>query len=184
MLPKLEYIRQARLANGLTQRKLASLSGLSTSMINQIELGRCKPSYETARKIFEALNNLQGKTSVKTGEICSRGIIFVMPNDTVAKAVELMRKNGYSQLPVLKDGLPIGLISEEGIMKALSSGNPAEVSKTVIQQIMEPSPPIIDEVTPAKTIVPLMRFSKVVLTSNRGGITGIITASDLLKLVE
>ena len=49
MLPKLEYIKQARIRLSITQRKLALLAGISTSMINQIESGRCKPSYETAR---------------------------------------------------------------------------------------------------------------------------------------
>ena len=60
MLPRLEYIKQARVRLGITQRKLATLTGISTSMINQIESGRCKPSYETARKIFEVLSSLEG----------------------------------------------------------------------------------------------------------------------------
>ena len=37
MLPRLEYIKQARVRLGITQRKLATLTGISTSMINQIE---------------------------------------------------------------------------------------------------------------------------------------------------
>ena len=40
MLPRLEYVKQARVRLGLTQRKLAGLTGISTSMINQIESGR------------------------------------------------------------------------------------------------------------------------------------------------
>ena len=51
MLPRLDYIKQARTKLGITQRELASLAGVSTSMINQIESGRCKPSYDTAKKI-------------------------------------------------------------------------------------------------------------------------------------
>ncbi|HEU4823713.1 MAG TPA: helix-turn-helix domain-containing protein, partial [Nitrososphaeraceae archaeon] len=43
MLPTLEYIKQTRRRLGITQRKLADLTGISTSMINQIECGRCKP---------------------------------------------------------------------------------------------------------------------------------------------
>ncbi len=49
MLPRLEYIKEARVSLGVTQKKLAKLSGISTSMLNQIESGRCKPSYDTAR---------------------------------------------------------------------------------------------------------------------------------------
>ncbi|MGH9991395.1 MAG: helix-turn-helix transcriptional regulator, partial [Nitrososphaera sp.] len=65
MLPRLEYIKQARLRLGVTQRRLASLTGVSSSMINQIESGRCRPSYETARKIFEILSSLEGSSSMK-----------------------------------------------------------------------------------------------------------------------
>jgi len=184
MLPKIEYIKQARLRMGVTQRKLASLAGVSTSLINQIESGRCKPSYETARRIFEALNNLEGKTSVKAGEICSRDIVSVKPSDPVTKAAELMRRNGYSQLPILEDGRPVGLISEEGIMKAMGVGDPLEVGRAMIQRVMEPSPPVVDEATPAKALISLIKFSKAILTSNQGRVTGIITASDLLKLME
>ena len=65
MLPSLEYIKQTRQKLGITQRRLASLTGISTSMINQIETGRCKPSYDTAKKIFEILSTLEGKSAKK-----------------------------------------------------------------------------------------------------------------------
>ena len=71
MLPSLEYIKQTRQKLGITQRRLASLTGISTSMINQIETGRCKPSYDTAKKIFEVLSTLEGKSAKKAGDICS-----------------------------------------------------------------------------------------------------------------
>jgi len=54
MLPRLETIKEERKKYGITQKKLASMTGVSTSMINQIESGRCKPSYDTAKKIFES----------------------------------------------------------------------------------------------------------------------------------
>src|SRR5919204_3387331 len=99
MLPRLEYIKQARIRLGITQRKLAGLTGVSTSMINQIESGRCKPSYETARRIFEVLGSLEGKTSMKAGDICSRQLITVQKDDKLHEAIETMRKNSISQLP-------------------------------------------------------------------------------------
>ena len=61
MLPRIDYIKQGRIKLGLTQRELASMSGISTSMINQIESGRCKPSYDTAKRIFEVLALSRGK---------------------------------------------------------------------------------------------------------------------------
>jgi len=184
MLPKVEYIRQVRLKMGITQRELASMADVSSSLINQIESGRCKPSYETARRIFEAFNNLEEKASLKAGEICSQGILSLQPIELVTRAVDLMRKKGYSQLPVLENGRSIGLITEEGIMKAMVSGNAEELGGTIVRRIMEPSPPIVDEATPAKALIPLIKFTKAILTSKQGSITGIITASDLLRLME
>src|SRR5438105_14423796 len=103
MLPRLEYIKQARVRLGLTQRKLAGLTGISTSMINQIESGRCKPSYETARKIFELLSSLEGQSSMKAGDICSRRLISVQKIDTLRLAIERMRSNSISQILVFDD---------------------------------------------------------------------------------
>ena len=57
LLPRIDSIKQIRLKIGITQKKLATMTGVSTSMINQIESGRSKPSYETAKKIFESLPN-------------------------------------------------------------------------------------------------------------------------------
>ena len=61
MLPRLETIKEERQKLHLTQKKLAGMTGVSTSMINQIESGRCKPSYETAKKYLKVWQNLRAK---------------------------------------------------------------------------------------------------------------------------
>jgi len=184
MLPKLEYIRHARTKLGLTQRKLASMVGVSTSLINQIEAGKSKPSYETARRIFEVLSELEGKTSKKAGEICSRGIVSVSSTDPVSKAADMMRRQGFSQLPVLDGGKPLGLITEEGIVKSIMDGDPKQIGLMSVSKIMEPTPPIVDSSTPAKALLPLIKYVKAILVAERGDIVGIITASDMLRLIE
>jgi len=184
MLPRLEYIKQARLRLGITQRKLASLSGISTSMINQIESGRCKPSYETARKIFEVLNSLEGQSSVRAGDICSRNLVYVSKSDSLHKAIELMRKNSFSQVPVFDTTKPIGLISEDGLVRQMVEKEDKELKAMKVENVMEPPPPMIDVATPAKALIPLVRFSKCALVSEKGSVVGIVTISDTLKMVE
>lgn len=184
MLPRLEYIKQARIKLGITQRKLASLSGVSTSMINQIESGRCKPSYETARKIFEVLGSLEGQSSMHAGDICSRNLVYVVKTDSLQKAIELMRKNSFSQVPVFDTTKPIGLISEDGLVKHMVEKDEKDLKNMKVEDAMEPPPPVIDVATPAKAIIPLVRFSKCALVSQKGSVVGIITVSDTLKLVE
>ena len=84
MLPSLETIREERRKLNMTQKKLAVMTGVSTSMINQIESGRCKPSYNTAKKIFESLAKLEGQTSTrKAGDICSEKIVRLVPSNTI-----------------------------------------------------------------------------------------------------
>ncbi|MDE1764834.1 MAG: CBS domain-containing protein [Thaumarchaeota archaeon] len=184
MLPRLESIKQARLKIGLTQQKLASLTGVSTSMINQIESGRCQPSYATARKIFEVLWSLESQSSMKAGDICSKEIVKIRSNDTLNDAIKKMQDLGISQVPVFEGSDVVGVVTEDGIVKHLIDNDETQRKKIRISEIMDPRPPIVDYDTPVKTLVSLIRYSKCVLVSKQSKIVGIITASDTLKIVE
>jgi predicted transcriptional regulator len=184
MLPNLQYIKQLRTRLGLTQRNLAAHTGISTSMINQIESGRCRPSYETARKIFEVLNSLEGQSSIKAGDICNRSLMFVQKNDTLHDAIELMRKHSISQLPVFHDSKLIGVVSEDLLARIMIEKDQKDIKRMTVSAIMEPPPPIVDISVPAKALIPLVRFSKCVLVSEKGELMGVITVTDTLKTVE
>lgn len=184
MLPRLEYIKQARIRIGITQRKLAALTGISTSMINQIESGRCKPSYETARKIFEILGSLEGQSSMKAGDICSRNLISVQKYETLNTAIDKMRSNSISQIPVFDGSRVVGILSEDGLAKSMVEKDEKKMRNMVIWIVMETPPPVVDVSTPAKALVPLVRFAKCVLISEKGTVIGIITVTDILKMVE
>jgi predicted transcriptional regulator len=184
MLPRLEYIKQARIRIGITQRKLATLTGISTSMINQIESGRCKPSYETARKIFEILGSLEGQSSMKAGDICSRNLISVQKYETLNTAIDKMRSNSISQIPVFDGSRVVGILSEDGLAKSMVEKDEKNMLNMVISMVMETPPPVVDVSTPAKALVPLVRFAKCVLISEKSTVIGIITVTDTLKMVE
>lgn len=184
MLPRLEYIKQARIRLGITQRRLAALTGVSTSMINQIESGRCKPSYDTARRIFEALGSLEGKTAMKAGDICSRKLISVQRDERLHKAIDVMRQNSISQLPVFDGSKVVGILSEEGLAKIITEKEEGELKDLKVYQVMDSPPPLVDVSTPAKALVPLVRFTKCILVSEKGNVIGIVTITDTLKMVE
>jgi predicted transcriptional regulator len=184
MLPRLEYIKQARIRLGITQRKLASMTGVSTSMINQIESGRCKPSYETARKIFEILSSLEGRTSMKAGDICSRHLISVQRGEKLHKAIDIMRNNSISQIPVFDTSRVVGILTEDGLAKIMVEKDEKELRNVQVAHIMEPPPPIVEVSTPAKALIPLVRFAKCILVSEKGNVIGIVTITDTLKMVE
>ncbi len=184
VLPRLEYIKQARIRLGITQRKLAALTGVSTSMINQIESGRCKPSYETARKIFEILGSLEGRTSMKAGDICSRRLISVQRDEKLHKAIDIMRDNSISQIPVFDSSRVVGILTEDGLAKVMVEKEEKDLRNMHVAQVMEPPPPLVDVSTPAKALIPLVRFAKCILVSEKGNVIGIVTITDTLKMVE
>jgi len=185
MLPRLDSIKQARIKLGITQKKLASMTGVSTSMINQIESGRSQPSYETAKRIFDNLATLEGKSSShKAGDFCSKEIVKLKPTNSLHDAIKKMRSQSISQVPIFDGTEPVGIVTEDGIVKHLADSDETQWKKIKLKEVMEPIPPIVDFDTPANTLVPLIRFSKCILVSKKSKVMGIITATDTLKLME
>jgi len=185
MLPRIDSIKQIRLKIGITQKKLALLTGVSTSMINQIESGRSQPSYDTAKKIFENLAKLEGESSSHTaGDFCSKDIIKLKPSNTLHDAIKKMHELSISQIPVFVNSEIMGVVSEDGIVKHLVEMGEAELKKAKLADTMDAIPPIVDFDTPANVLVPLIRYSKCILVSKKSKIIGIITASDTLKMME
>ncbi|ABK77108.1 transcriptional regulator [Cenarchaeum symbiosum A] len=185
MLPRIDSIRQVRTKLGITQKRLASLAGVSTSMINQIESGRSQPSYETAKRIFDNLAAAEGHSSShKAGDFCSTDIVKLRPTDTLNGAIRQMQKYGISQIPVFDGAAPAGVVTEDGIVGYMADHGASGLKKTHVSQIMRPVPPIVDYDTPANVLVPLIRFTKCILVSRNSEIVGIVTALDTLKMME
>ncbi len=185
MLPRLDSIKQARIKLGITQKKLANMTGVSTSMINQVESGRSKPSYDTAKKIFDNLATLEGKLSAhKAGEFCSKEIVKLKPTNSLHDAIKKMHSLSISQIPIFVGKEPVGVVTEDGIVKHLSDSDESQWKKIELKEVMESIPPIVDYDTPLSTLVPLIRFSKCILVSKNSKLVGIITASDTLKMME
>ena len=178
MLPRLETIKEERKKYGLTQKKLASMTGVSTSMINQIESGRCKPSYDTAKKIFESLAKLEGQTSTrKAGDFCSEKIVRLALNNTVREAGKKMHEKTIDQIPVFDEGVLKGLVTIDIVNEY------TERKDTKIRNVMNPKPPVVDFEFPANALSQLTRISGCVLIEKNSKIIGIITSSDLLKMM-
>ena len=185
MLPSIESIKQQRLKIGMTQKELANLVGVSTSMINQIESGRSAPSYNTAKRIFEVLASKESEVSThNAGELCSQNIVKLKPTNTLHDAIKKMHVDQISQIPIFDASIPVGVISESGIVEQSANGNIEIAKKIFVQDIMEPAPPVVDFDTPASTLAPLIKYSKCILVRKGSKIFGIITASDTLKMME
>jgi len=184
-LPSLETIKQQREKLHVSQKKLASMTGVSTSMINQIESGRSKPSYDTAKKIFENLAILEGESSSHVaGEICKTPVEKMKPTQTINDAIKKMNEMAISQIPIFDGSEPVGVVSEEGLVNKLASTNTKQWRKTQLKDAMTSVPPIINYDTPANTLGPLLQFTKCILVAKNSKIIGIITASDTLRMMQ
>jgi CBS domain-containing protein len=70
--------------------------------------------------------NRDPKTT-RIGDICSSELVVLAPDDDVTEATRLVRERAVRRIPVLQDGVPVGVVSigdlalEKGAASALSS---------------------------------------------------------------
>jgi predicted transcriptional regulator len=177
MVIKGSTLKRLRIDADLTQRELAEQAGVSQAHIAKIEKETVDPRLSTVNRILEVLTEREGK---KCGEIMTQHVISIRPTDKVSKAGELMMKHAISQLPVLEDGKIIGTITEDSIVRNLST----TLADEEVEKIMQAPLPSVPEDTNISMIQPLLQDHPAVLVVRRGEIAGIIARSDLLKVIS
>ena len=177
----LKTIGKRRRMLGLTQAELAREAGVSQSMIAKIESNLLSPSYDKAMAIFNALDSLEQEKSVKARDMMTRKVVTVKTSDKVAKAINLMRQKGLSQLPVFEDGHLVGLVSESIILEHMGLPNFGDKE---VGKIMGGAPPTVSEDAPLKMLSELLRYSPIVLVYEKAVLKGVVTKSDLLGVVQ
>jgi predicted transcriptional regulator len=170
-------LKKLRLDAGLTQRQLAELVGVSQAHIAKIEKGKVDPRLSTVNRILQILTEGEGK---KCREIMTKKVIFAMASDKILKISRLMMENAISQLPIMENNRIVGTVTEESIVSNLSS----RIADEKVEKIMQPPLPSVPEDTNISMIKPLLEDHPGVLIVRKGEIVGIITRSDLLKVVS
>ncbi|MGI0015473.1 MAG: CBS domain-containing protein, partial [Nitrososphaera sp.] len=142
--PDVRLIRKQRKDLGITQKELASLCGILQPVISKIEAGKiADPSYSSVQKIFEGLQNFElgksdrGKThsvrQLTAEDLMNQRVITVKPTDRVKDAWIIMKKNGFSQLPVVDEkGRIAGGIAEN----AVASEAMENIMEKRVQEVM------------------------------------------------
>ncbi|MFW7380386.1 MAG: cystathionine beta-synthase [Oligoflexus sp.] len=99
-------------------------------------------------------NNFAGPDSF-AGEVraivesqSQRELISVSIDEPAVKSINLMRKRGISQLPVIDQGKLVGMVTEDALLRNLSTGYAGET----IADIMERSVPTVELSTPIKVL--------------------------------
>lgn len=184
-------IKNTRKAIGVSQKRLAIMLGMSQSTIARLEsdIKRLNPSYRTVYNVIEALQsasaeNGQSKILGKPSKaIMHSNIIYVRPDDTIEKAVRIMKENDFTQLPVLNSRRGVvGTVNEKRLLK-MATESPEMIPRRRVREILDPSLPQVDEETQVAKIRPILENFGAVLVMQGSRAVGIITIYDILKLV-
>lgn len=180
-LPRSEDIRRLRKEANLTQVELAKRARVSQSLIARIESGTVDPRVSTLRRILEVINESStGKSpKVSVSQVMCSPVISVEATDSVRIAIDLMEKDGVSQLPVMKGDAIVGTISEATVVRHLSSGE--NVFNSKVNEIMDEGLAVVPPSTGVEEAYELLsRGYPAVLVVDKGKIVGIVTKIDLI----
>ena len=172
-LPTPQDIRERRTELGLTQSELADQADVSQPLIARIEGGDVDPRLSTLRRIVDALEESEGDI-VRAADLMHETVVHVAPDDSVAEAVNQMQDAGYSQLPVIEDGVPVGSISFEDLMSVDEDARDQSVD-----EYMGDSFPTKSRNATLDEISTDLGHNKAVIVTERGNTVGIITEADI-----
>jgi cystathionine beta-synthase len=106
-------------------------------------------------------------------------LITVEPTNTVAEAVELMKKYDIEQIPVLHNNELVGSLSEGGLFLKIFS-NP-DIKYATVASVMEAPPAIVDFLTPVEKLGSLItKENGAVLAKDDSGNYHIVTKYDVI----
>ena len=107
-------------------------------------------------------------------------LVTVEPSQTVAEAVDLMKKFDIENIPVMNGNGPIGAISENGLFQKIFS-NP-DIKNSKVENVMERPYPMVEFNTPVEKLSTLInKENGAVLSKDEAGNYHIVTKYDVIQ---
>ncbi len=172
-LPTAQDLRERRKSLELTQSELANRADVSQPLIARIEGGDVDPRLSTLRRIVESLDEAEGDV-IRAETLMHEALVSVSPDDPVSVAVERMQDEGYSQLPVINNGVPVGSISDSDVVQAGE-----DAGEKSVREVMSESFPTVSTDATLEEISSLLDHYKAVMVTDDRGTQGIITEADV-----
>lgn len=182
-LPTPDDLKKMRNELGLTQNDLASRAGVSQPLIARIEAGDVDPRLSTLRKIFNAFDAAR-KEKIVAGKIMHSPVIHTSSENSIEEAVRIMEENGFSQMPVIDGGVPVGSISSDQIIHSMTDQDIKKVSHLPVRNIMDESFPTVSPTTESNTISRILENNPAVLVLDKGKVVGVVTKHDVMKMLR
>src|SRR6266704_1970831 len=107
-------------------------------------------------------------------------VVSVAPTDSIADAVELLRRYGISQTPVMEHGRMVGSLTENLLLRRLASGEP--LAATVVRDLQGPPfPQLAGDALAQEAYTLFSSGQSAVAVMDNDVLEGIVTKSDLLE---
>ncbi len=182
-LPTPEDLKKTRLELGLTQHELASRAGVSQPLIARIESDDVDPRLSTLRKIFDAFDAAR-KEKIVVKNIMHSPVIHTKSGDSIEEAARIMEEHGFSQMPVIDNGVPVGSISTDQIVHSMTDQDIKKVSHLHVKDIMGDSFPTVSPTSDANTVSRILEQHTAVLVLEKGMVIGVVTKHDIMKMLR
>jgi CBS domain-containing protein len=130
--------------------------------------------------------------SLRVADVMTRDPVTLEPEDTLARALEVMRLNGIRRVPIVLAGGLVGLLAEGDLKRAqpstLSSSEEEfrrVLEQTPISRIMIDAPVTVDEQAPLLDAVRTLQSNKfgALPVLRDGELSGILTDTDLTRVL-
>ena len=118
--------------------------------------------------------------SVKVGDLMTQSVVTAEPHQSVEHVRHILENNSISAVPVAdSEGRPVGIVSQTDLAHDLKAGTP--ISKVMTEKVY--TVPQYDDTSIAARVMRNHHIHRVVVTHEQK-IVGVLSAFDLLKLVE
>lgn len=118
--------------------------------------------------------------NVKINELMSTSVVTAEPHQSVEHVRAVLDRNSIGSLPVVdSEGKPVGVVSATDLARDLKNGTP--ISKVMTNKVY--TVPKYDDVSIAARVMRNHRIHHVIVTHEQK-VVGVISAFDLMKLVE
>jgi len=131
---------------------------------------------------FSGTDAREGTVQLLAQSRPARSLFVVEPANTAQHAITVMREQGISQVPVVEGGKLVGLLTEEGVLQVLASGQ--TTATATVGQLMDRSVPQVELGTPLATLQEMLLKSgrAIVVDADRRPVS-IVTKIDLVEFL-
>ena len=176
-----KQLKKIRTQLGYTQGALAQAAGVSQSIIAKIEAGSVDPTFNTLSAISRALSANTSRQGARAADVMSSPVVGVQEGAKIRECAELMKKKGYSQVPVFSGQRIIGTVTDSHIVTLLSNAqDPRKLLDEKVGDHILPIFAIVGRDTPVQALFSLFRYLPAVLVESGDKVEGIITKIDIL----